>query len=1081
MFNSLRKCIFLPAWYVCVVMVIAACDGSAPPGDRGVGGYTDIGPANTSTGEPEELPAYKLPDVFLMTNRQPAEIKFYYDDTADPLPVRFEPKIDKPKNAVISLEYTENLRSVIVHARTPGDYNVRVTVTNGQKSLQDSFTIRVVDSDFVVPEVSIRPFFRPVQDWDLSAYHSPLMHATAEELYVAYLWTVNGQPYTESHRDILFNHPFKRGDVITVQLLVTDQIEVWESPVSAPVTIANSLPTLDAAFSPAAIHGGQALSVAVSNIHDPEDDAVSIRYQWLLNGEVLAGQTNETLPAGVAVFKDELSVQVIANDGYDEAVETITLTVGDTPSALNHDGSIVEFRYGEPNSYAVEFVDPDGTPVQTLLHAAPEGVSYENGILQWTPNPTMLFSSENFTVTLVSSDGQTGEVRMTVINPDQQPLIARSAFATPQLENNVYVLDFDGDGVAEFLSTDTDDRIFTGEVRGNTLLQDWLYPYSGKSEGAIRFIEPTGQGALFVTREHAVQLIDSVSSAPRTVFKSHTEILTAAWDDVDGDGVSEAILLLANDRLQIVDSTDWNVRHNIALQKHNRPAPSVITGNVDNDAALEIITGSGDVIDGASGTVQWRSTFRFGDGLATGDVDGDGLAEIVAADRYSYLAVYDARARNVRNYSHDETDICSVLVANVDGDLQQEIITGGCQAETIAIRELSGSSILVKHQYPQGVSVPRPRNLALGDLNSDGQPELIWTTGQDTTFNRGFVVATLPDADASGDHVIAQNEEPAELGELSLLGITTGPGNTAAVFSSVSSTGLETGQRLIRLENSGIEAVSSPAGANTVRQSGFLADSNGDGVDEAFLSSRNPYHINNYSIDSFAAQNYFPTGLNQRSIAPGRLSDGSFVMLMASDDIFNNVARVYDLTSGNLLYISSRFPDQVEFMFTYQYESSTHFIFATPNIIRRFEIVDGKMVNTTGTDATCDHIVPLKYNNSASVLCVENHHDETDLTVYDVNLQEVTRHRLDSAITAVSTMPATGYDKLLLGLQACDFAYSACANDSRLGIFDTFAKTLTWQSHSLIGEITGVHVGYDQHTGKQVFAVGSRNAMYLSQ
>ncbi len=121
------------------------------------------------------------------------------------------------------------------------------------------------------------------------------------------------------------------------------------------------------------------------------------------------------------------------------------------------------------------------------------------------------------------------------------------------------------------------------------------------------------------------------------------------------------------------------------------------------------------------------------------------------------------------------------------------------------------------------------------------------------------------------------------------------------------------------------------------------------------------------------------------------------------------------------------------------------------------------------------------YDGGSSLICIKNHYASSDITIYNVNLQEVAKHRLESTVTALSIMPAVGSDKLLLGLQSCSTPYSDCSNDSRLGIFETAAKALTWQSHSLIGEITGINAETDPLTGQQVFAVGSGKAMYLSR
>jgi hypothetical protein len=132
---------------------------------------------------------------------------------------------------------------------------------------------------------------------------------------------------------------------------------------------------------------------------------------------------------------------------------------------------------------------------------------------------------------------------------------------------------------------------------------------------------------------------------------------------------------------------------------------SVATGDVDGDGAVEIVTGgyyfngTGDVAllvvwDGATLAYEkvqpwyWTSDTRIAS-VAVGNVDGDAAMEIVTGGTYddgtrlvAQLVVWNGATLALENgmigYWIDDTVVNSVAIGDVDGDAQIEIVTGGC-------------------------------------------------------------------------------------------------------------------------------------------------------------------------------------------------------------------------------------------------------------------------------------------------------------------------------------------------------------------------------------------------------------------
>ncbi len=132
-------------------------------------------------------------------------------------------------------------------------------------------------------------------------------------------WTVEGAVLGESPT---LTGAFTRGDVVTCTAIAYDG-EDEGTELSASVTVANSAPTLSAAYlTPSDADVASTLTCTPGSVYDADGDTtIGYTYAWAIKGKLLADTTN-TLAAGSFAEDDELSCGITPSDGYDDG-ETV--------------------------------------------------------------------------------------------------------------------------------------------------------------------------------------------------------------------------------------------------------------------------------------------------------------------------------------------------------------------------------------------------------------------------------------------------------------------------------------------------------------------------------------------------------------------------------------------------------------------------------------------------------------------------------------------------------------------------------------------------------------------------------------
>jgi len=244
------------------------------------------------------------------------------------------------------------------------------------------------------------------------------------------------------------------------------------------------------------------------------------------------------------------------------------------------------------------------------------------------------------------------------------------------------------------------------------------------------------------------------------------------FGDADNDGVSEFVALGDNE-IRLLHPGDLSIERSIGYG-----GQSIRLGQVDDDTALELVISDGLVLQATSSTASIEWDYRsngFGVRIALDDVDGDGKDEIVGAEEWYDINVFDADLQLVGNQIQRRTDIDALTTADIDGDASSEIIYGEGQSGDIVVLDGASGAFLSRIASPDsGVG-----GLVVGNTDADAALEVIWTGGF-TGFGDGYLY--FADAAAETPELVTENVG------MPLLGLSYGDvdddGNPEIVFAA---------------------------------------------------------------------------------------------------------------------------------------------------------------------------------------------------------------------------------------------------------------------------------------------------------
>ncbi len=762
----------------------------------------------------------------------------------------------------------------------------------------------------------------------------------------------------------------------------------------------------------------------------PESD-LSVSYRWYINNVVLESVNGATLPAYNAVFGDEVKVTMVVSDGIN-IVESqpVFINISDSPMTLTASNVPDSVTAGGVVEFTVSMTDPDQINSDSAgqLVSAPEGVTLDDeGLLTWQVPESQLFNEQTYIFSFASLDGeenlQTLEIKAYA---DKAPAYARATAMTPIYNHGFAVAS--SNGVKELVSVN-ERNVGTFSLEGNSLKNTYVYPYKLPTKGEIRGVhtqdvDGDNNDEIYLLTQQGLSVIKDRESNAEAVFVVEGSIVSGLFYDINGDGIDEVAYLYGDDYYDPNAIAIVDIQTGEQLQQYDIDGVNNIAfGNVDDDASMEMVTNNGYVFDIDSGANQWLYGSGFSDMfVVVGDMNNDGVDEIIGADSWNNISIYSAVSKNsLATLEHP--DICDIAYTNESSAAKGLVVVSECQWGQV--KGFAFDAGQISEQWAVTHNTYSALSLLIDDLDSDNVADIIWT-GDNQVF--------VAQQNASGEYALADIESAPRAYKYHAAGWAPyGDNDERAVFVSDTSN-YDSSIQILSVNKDDEFAISGEVGEDAYNYSKpVVTDYNNDGVGELLIgaldynSSFNVVRLSDNSVQWTLSQNHNSQLSFIEAIDVNNDSYADAVVVendrLKAFDIENQVLidAINNDFSINALAVSER--NGVHYFAVGGYRS-----------FKLYKMQDGEFVELNELETTCDQLLTVNFDSDSDLEFVCLDRDYSTINVYDVTSEALALKEtiaLSFYPQKIAAIPTTSSNQSILAIhQPDDYDYSYDYYDS---------------------------------------------------